>query len=122
MVGLPMKSVGILLFWSLLLPVLGVRDQGSDSANSPQTVVSTLSHSTRLRRSDGRLPNGALDQAGLGLCLWDGEDDDDSAGHLVAFRPPLTSSHVVGNAPWSSFTVSQTKAVWTPCHRIPLRC
>ena len=117
-----MKSVGILLFWSFLLPSLGVRDQGSDSVKSPQTVASTLSHSTRLRRSDGRLPNEALDHAGLGLYLWDGEDDDDSEGHFLAFDAPLTSSHVVDNAPWSLFTRSQTKAVWTSCHRIPLRC
>ena len=51
-----------------------------------------------------------------------GEDDDDSEGHFLAFDVPLTSSHVVDNAPRSLFTRSQTKAVWTSCHRIPLRC
>ncbi|AGA31088.1 hypothetical protein [Singulisphaera acidiphila] len=119
-----MKSVGILLFWSFLLPSFGGRGQASDSVKSPQAVASTLSHATRLRRSDGRLPNKAFDHTGLGLSLWDGEDDDDSdgVGHFIAFDAPLTSSHVVDNAPWSSFTFSQTKAVWTSCHRIPLRC
>ncbi|WP_406694031.1 hypothetical protein V5E97_23600 [Singulisphaera sp. Ch08] len=117
-----MKTIGILLFWSFLLPSFGVWDQSSDSEKVPQAVASTLSHSTRLRRSDGRLPNEALDHVGLGLYLSDGEDDDDLDRHFIAFSFPLTSSHLIASASWSSFSCVQTKAVWTSCQRIPLRC
>lgn len=118
-----MKSVGILIFWSFWLPCLGEQDQSSDLVQSPPTVASSaLAHSTRLRRSDGRLPQQALDFVGLGLCLWEGEEDGDPDGPFLTIATPPALFHEADTSSWLSIVSLQTPAVWSSCQRIPLRC
>lgn len=117
-----MNAVGILLFWSFLLPSFEVRDQSSsDPVKSTWAVSWAISPPARCRKPVDRRQNGASDRASLRLVVWDEEEDSD--GDFVdEVGVSLSSSEAVDCSAWMTFAFSQTKSVWTSCHRIPLRC
>jgi hypothetical protein len=116
-----MNVVGILLFWSFLLPSFEVRDQSTDPVSSNWAVTWAVSPPARCRKPVDRRPHGALDQARLSPVVWDEEEDSD--GDFVdEIGVSLTSSRVVDCSAWMTFAFSQSKSVWASHHRIPLRC
>jgi hypothetical protein len=116
-----MNAVGILLFWSFLLPSFAVRDQTSDPVKPTWAVSWAVSPPARCRKPVDRRPNGAAHQASLRPVVWDEEEDSDG-DFADEIGVSLTSSGVVDCSAWMTFAFSQSKSVWTSYHRIPLRC
>jgi hypothetical protein len=113
-----MKTVGLLIFCSISLLQPGARDRPSGPAHAPRPAVHASSAETR--RPADRLPPGSTGGEGLGALLWDGEDGSDA--DCLDTGLYLTSPCFADRAAIALFALSQGSAVWTSCHRIPLRC
>ena len=117
-----MKTLGLLLLWSVTWLPAGVRDH---APARPGQVRRSAVHLRlgELDRPVGRLPQGLPGDESLDALLWDEEDasDGDPVDAIAPWLPP-ESSGVADRAALALFALSQGGAVWTSCQRHPLRC